>query len=340
MLSHEKYNDVKSTESHRLQLLSMLHKAVSDPAIELVTARLNSSDRGFLRIKSRLNRLINYRLRYLEIAATSPPLRWAWPSRVLKGKTFWGSKLYLPNKDLDAVFLWALTVCWGCYAPDGPELGLTRFFIKMLTPRDVFYDIGASYGFYTFLAAELITEGEIHAFEPNERVFYWLKRNCHYPHVILNNCALTNKSGQGMLFMPSNHSGAGSLRQELAVKRRLRRAQIPVQLTTLDEYVQKHRSPTIIKMDVEGAEQLVIEGGQKYLRENAPIIAMEVHGGQPFEHFTKLAVQSLVALGFQPYRLNPFGNVEKVDLQFLENLISKNDTLENMIFCRPNSGRI
>jgi len=55
------------------------------------------------------------------------------------------------------------------------EYKLTKFFIKNLKEDDVFYDIGANYGFYTALASEFCKE--VHSFEPNPRIFEYLKES-------------------------------------------------------------------------------------------------------------------------------------------------------------------
>ena len=52
-----------------------------------------------------------------------------------------------------------------------------------------------------------------------------------------------------------------------------------VKTTTIDEYCTENRVvPDGIKIDVEGAERLVIEGGQQTIDRYAPWILLEFHG--------------------------------------------------------------
>ena len=71
---------------------------------------------------------------------------------------FWGRTVRIPLEDYDALILYMFG---GLY---GSEMSLTKFLIKNLGPNDVFYDVGANRGFYTFLAADLCKE--TYTFEP------------------------------------------------------------------------------------------------------------------------------------------------------------------------------
>jgi FkbM family methyltransferase len=58
--------------------------------------------------------------------------------------------------------------------------------------------------------------------------------------------------------------------------------------TTLDELTNEFGAPTHVKIDVEGHERAVLQGGKSTLREHAPVIFLEVHnemiraeGGEP-----------------------------------------------------------
>jgi len=49
---------------------------------------------------------------------------------------------------------------------------------------------------------------------------------------------------------------------------------------TLDQYMENYSFPTFIKLDVEGGEAQAIEGAYNSLKEQSPVIAMEVWGGR------------------------------------------------------------
>ncbi|MGE0404747.1 MAG: FkbM family methyltransferase, partial [Candidatus Korobacteraceae bacterium] len=56
------------------------------------------------------------------------------------------------------------------------------------------------------------------------------------------------------------------------------RSQLTVQATTLDSLLEKHPAPNIIKIDVEGAEKMVLSGGMRLLQNIRPIIFCDLHG--------------------------------------------------------------
>jgi predicted RNA methylase len=111
-----------------------------------------------------------------------------------KIKTFWGRDLYvyLADADADASALYFFSTLYG------DEIKIIKFLIKNFKENDIFYDVGANYGFYTCLAREFIIDGEIHAFEPNPKIFKLLRENARldiFKNTLLNEVALSDKTG-------------------------------------------------------------------------------------------------------------------------------------------------
>jgi len=48
---------------------------------------------------------------------------------------------------------------------------------------------------------------------------------------------------------------------------------------TLDRLAQSFRCPTVIRIDVEGAENLVLQGAERLIRAHRPILVVEESGG-------------------------------------------------------------
>ncbi len=212
------------------------------------------------------------------------------------------------------------------------EFLFTKFLIKHLKNEDIFYDIGASYGFYTYLAIEFCKE--VHSFEPLPDVFEYLKLNLeNEPRVFLNNVALSDKNRK-IIISYGETTTISTIVPDIIKKREQNflNKQIEVPAVTLDDYIKTHNPPTIIKLDVEGAESSVIEGGKEFLRNYNPIIAMEVWAGEDGETFSSQAVNKLYELGYQSYRINKNGDLipYKIEHNTFDNLIST----ENFIFCK------
>lgn len=160
--------------------------------------------------------------------------------------------------------------CWlGTYEHEKQSL-----FAETVTEGAVVYDIGAHVGFYTLLASAIVGQrGKVVAFEPLPRNLYYLNK-----HLLLNNCenvkvveaAVAEESGTAF-FTEGSSSSMGRL--SLAGK-------IEIPKVALDDLVLSGRisPPEYIKIDVEGAELLVLAGAKKTLRDFAPVIFLSTHG--------------------------------------------------------------
>ena len=203
------------------------------------------------------------------------------------------------------------------------ELKSIKFLIKNFKDVDVFYDIGAQYGLYTSLALEFCKE--VHAFEPIPKFFDVLKNNFkNYKNVFLNNLAVSDKKGKARICL-----GPTTIVEEMKKKYPKSCEEVEIETITLDEYIKTHSKPTIIKMDIEGAEFLAIKGGYEFFKNNSPIILMEVLGDE-FLEISKKAVDLLVELNYVPHQINLEGGITKVPLDFIYKLKGVN----NLVFTK------
>ena len=139
----------------------------------------------------------------------------------------------------------------------------TEMFKNHLKSGDIVLDIGANIGYHTLIAAEIVGKsGKVYAFEPEPRNFALLKKNVeanNYKNVILINKALANKSGRFKLYL-SNEDNFGDFR---IFDSQDNRKYVEVEMATLDDC--KIPKVDVIKMDVQGAEVLVLKGAKKTL---------------------------------------------------------------------------
>jgi FkbM family methyltransferase len=130
----------------------------------------------------------------------------------------------------------------------------------------VFFDIGANMGYYTLIAAKKVgPTGRVDSFEPSPRMFNELKFNLElnkFNNVHINNIALGDEPGVARL---SRYDRGREVYGSLST-RSFPGATIigydEVALETLDNYMVKKgiKQVDMIKMDVEGAEFLVLKG--------------------------------------------------------------------------------
>jgi FkbM family methyltransferase len=154
----------------------------------------------------------------------------------------------------------------------------------LLKPGNTFLDVGANYGMFTLFATQLVgSEGRVIAIEPQPRLAEALRQSKSQndlKQVTILEMALSNQSGQEEFAVPSHSSGIGSLFQEHASSSS-KITKINVNVKTLDQVVEEMQFLKIdlIKVDVEGAELLVFQGGNSLLREQSPFIWFEVNPG-------------------------------------------------------------
>ena len=253
-------------------------------------------------------------------------------SGAAKARVFWGKKYYWGRPEHStSMYLYGML-------EHTAEVRLTRFLIRTLQDDDVFFDIGANFGFYTLLAAEFIKAGRVCAFEPVPYVFDALAKNARAAgaNVEAVNTAVSDRVGilDFDQAPESRHTGSSLDLESLLVpgEERFVHTKVKVQSTTVDEF--RARSglvPTVIKIDVEGAEKLVIEGARETLAAAAPTVILEVlkppHNNQHHRDATRL----LQDLGYTPHVLTSDGALRALDAAALEKEFSGGDD-DNLIF--------
>jgi FkbM family methyltransferase len=151
---------------------------------------------------------------------------------------------------------------------------------KHLRPGDVVVDVGANYGLHTLLAARCVGEtGKVYAFEP-------IPANCSLleHHGRLNACEerillirqAASDTSEGTIELYGAAQGlafSASLGQKDSIQ-----PSLTVPVTTLDACLAGRAGAIrLIKIDVEGAEGLVLRGAREILVRDRPILIVEVH---------------------------------------------------------------
>ncbi|RXJ45397.1 FkbM family methyltransferase [Gelidibacter gilvus] len=157
------------------------------------------------------------------------------------------------------------------------EEGTLWCFQKILKKNDVVFDIGANIGLTSIYASKLVgRNGTVHVFEPLTSTFEILKRNIkvnRLTNVKTYNIALSNHEGVGLIYKNLHiNRGAASL------KKSINEIGENVIISTLDRFVSTNAIELInfMKIDVEGSEYDVLEGGLNMLKSKfKPIICLE-----------------------------------------------------------------
>ncbi|WP_267642148.1 FkbM family methyltransferase [Haloarchaeobius amylolyticus] len=177
-----------------------------------------------------------------------------------------------------------------------------------LRPDDVFFDVGGHMGLFACLAAEQTPRGHVVAFEPYPPMRELLELNVEHndADVAVFDVALSNEAGQATLDNPFKHrsewSGTASLDPQCE-------SGVEIETAVGDDLVEQGvvDPPSVVKIDVEGAEGVVIDGLSETLsRPECRVVYCEVHeptdtrrstvdyGREPDE-----VVDTLADLGFE-----------------------------------------
>jgi FkbM family methyltransferase len=148
------------------------------------------------------------------------------------------------------------------------EIRETRLVERWLRPGDTFVDVGANIGWFTLLAARIVgTHGKVIAFEPSPPLHAHLQHNIELndlEHVRAQRCAVGAAPGRAVLRgIRERNQGTGSI-----VRGDNLSEGIEVDVVTLDGFLADtgtHRV-RMLKIDVEGAEGLVLQGAADLLK--------------------------------------------------------------------------
>lgn len=182
----------------------------------------------------------------------------------------------------------------------------------LLNPGDIFIDVGANSGFFTLLASRRVgPTGRVLSFEPLPSMRSRITENIalnEMKNVTLHAVALSNSVGEVTFYEgPQGHKGISSMRP-------IGEASAILQVPTmpLDDLADKITSIKLIKIDVEGAEQLAIEGMSKLLAQHHPYLIIEVTDQylKPFGHSAQGLSNSLCSLGYRMYKITSKGLIE------------------------------
>jgi FkbM family methyltransferase len=186
----------------------------------------------------------------------------------------------------------------------------TRTVIEALASQaKVFVDVGANIGFFSLIAAKLNPSLEVIAFEPNAEMFALLsehKRLNGLSNLTAEPVALSNRDGEGQLFLNKSDMSA-SLVPDFQDGFNPALRSVPVKITTLDAYVQRHSisGSLLLKVDVEGHDKAFLEGAQATIAKFKPDMVVEVLGD-----FDPLLLDQFRNHGYQFYRITNQGLIE------------------------------
>jgi FkbM family methyltransferase len=179
------------------------------------------------------------------------------------------------------------------------------------TKRTCCIDIGANEGYFTVSMASLYKD--IHAFEPVIHNYDFLKRNTlSYKNIILHRLAISNKAEEFLMLTdggPGFNSGMCA-RIDTYMKALIYNQKPKYPPPELRKEIEQNYSteivkaitvdslnlePSLIKIDVEGDEQKVLDGAKNTIKKHKPVIYLE----RNFEPDSKSLDDYMISVGYK-----------------------------------------
>ena len=155
-------------------------------------------------------------------------------------------------------------------------------------------DVGANRGVFAYAFSGIVDRVE--AFEPNPDCAAFAQRMLG-ARARVHALALGDSNGTADLVVPMSEEGealhlAGSLGQ--AGGRQVETVRFPVEVRTLDSY--RFEDVRVVKVDVEGSELAVLEGGRQTILHDRPALIVELLTGT---HADPVAVTEHICASFR-----------------------------------------
>lgn len=223
----------------------------------------------------------------------------------IKAKTIWGDYLtaYETSAAGSVYFL-------GFYDTD-----VTLFLLKNFREKGDLLDVGSNVGYYTSLFTQIaIDNAQVVAFEPTPSTCAVLIKNVSgLKNVKIEQIALSNKTGTSNFFdYGIRHGVFNSTAAQPISFLKNKGSEIKVQTDTLDNWCRNNNvKPSLIKLDTEGTEHLILSEGKMVLKTSAPVILLEVGGGDAWKDNIKTSMDILTENNYQFFELSELGELIK-----------------------------
>jgi FkbM family methyltransferase len=215
----------------------------------------------------------------------------------------------------------------------------TAFLKKNVGMTSVCIDVGANFGYFTCLMAKLAWQGRTLSFEADPEVYELLQQNIHINWcervVEGHNLAVGQSEGKLTLFRRIGRSGNTSIIQatseELGLLHEPPSQEFVIDCVALDPYAEQLPRVDVVKIDVEGAESLVLAGMRQLIALHRPVIVMEWSPWQTERagfSVEELAT-SIDGMGLVPHTIDHYGEATEISARELVGLPYQNIVLKH-----------
>lgn len=189
------------------------------------------------------------------------------------------------------------------HGPNAWEPEVRRALAILVPGVTVFFDVGANTGIWSIFAGIRNPKASIFSFEPVPESQARLRLHARLNgmnNVEVVPCAVTSTSGPVRLYLPQTIGDTTPLEASLSAEFRPGSRPILVDGITLDEFITTRNLATVdlIKIDVEGNEDVVIHGALEVLKKYRPTIICEAISSESSPGRVESALEGLGYLSF------------------------------------------
>lgn len=225
-------------------------------------------------------------------------------------KTIWGGEMQVILPERVSNVIWRDSFF---------DENVTVYLLKYLKEGDTFIDIGAHFGFYSFLASYLAgKDGLVISFEPTPSTFLQLQFNTERfaPN---KNIRICNKAAHSDNNIFEFHdygvvNSAFNSMKLIGSTKKIKYKKLKVEAVNLDSFLELEYASlkiNLIKIDAGSSEYEILKGLENTLNKHSPKIILEVGDLTGDENNNSLrSINYLLEMGYLPYEYEK-GNIIK-----------------------------
>ncbi|OGJ15845.1 hypothetical protein A3K73_01615 [Candidatus Pacearchaeota archaeon RBG_13_36_9] len=224
---------------------------------------------------------------------------------------FNGHKIYLDDSD-------ALRL--SSFGTDYHEENEYKIYEKYIRKGDIVVDVGAFIGDNSLDFARLVGDkGKVYAFEASQKNWELLKKNIeanNYKNIIAVNKAVSNKTGKLNMYHNPFRSSSDRIYGRDSLNNPVDWKAEEIEGTKLDDSIKG--KVDFLKIDIEGAEPLAIEGAKRILKENKNLKIMIEFSPATVGNFDTTGekyLKNFINSGFEIYNAKGFMENERVRIE-------------------------
>lgn len=204
------------------------------------------------------------------------------------------------------------------------DRGGIAYVLSSVQPGQTVLDIGAhKAGYLYYILKKTGRDGKVYAFEPQSVLYQYiqyLKKIFQWQQLTVEHLALSDNTGKATLYIPENEVQKNTSPLATIVERPERNdfgAVEEVATDTLDAYCARHRiQPDFLKIDVEGNELRIFQGGVNVLKTCKPRIIVEIEARHVGREKVQETLDFMASLGYQGYFIQGLERKPIADFSF------------------------